>query len=1026
MVDLQNISLSVYQIEKSLSIIKNSIDSDILARGNINNQLEKLCYKILGLGEDISGTSRFIHGTVIAYEDAERKLIESMSAISNVPTIKGKQNMDKAEMKNSPTQKDSLLFQQLLKWLQSSLSHIKNYLCNMNVMINNSIKVIETSLQLPGHITPLQENLKRDPDIYKEEVKMLQQRLNELGHNIKVDGYFGDETLKAVNGFKEQYGLGNTDNYEGVVGNQTWLWLFGQLNGELSLNPSKYDMYTKMAQIRLRELGYDIQVTGFFDDKTLEAVNQFKTTNKLGNTGNWEGVIGSQTWEYLFAPNAKPLINPEKPSTSKPISNNIDLDILTEYVNNYVDFVFVDANGNKSDPLQIYYEWGGKMSLDALNQKMLDLGLSADDPQLSDKIIELAKSEDIMLGIDCSGLVLRIIDAATKGQAVPYYKEALDLNDNYDVLNWGILASTLTSLDYATKITDFDNVQPGDYIRFDNGGHIGIVYKVEGDTIYYTHSSGKKGPHTGTITVTEEGKGQLDLCNRNNAKFDDWDDSYSQTIQGLFNYICRPNFIVNNEQAEPEIPNVNDIDIKIEGFSYNWYGEHVDLPFQEKVLEIAEKLEMNPDDLMAIMAFESGFDPAIRNKYSNATGLIQFMPSTAKGLGTSIDDLAKMSAVQQLDYVYQYCKPFTGKIHNIYDAYMMVFMPIAVGKDNDFQLGIKDSTTCFKGTELSKGKVYEQNSGLDINKDGIITKAEAAQKVLNKRKNYEQVIEEPSKPNPYQVYKVQSGDTLSKIANQFNTTVQVLAKLNNITNINRIHVNQEIKLPIQNIEELPHSEIDNTQVPNTTFDENRDMTKNYYDDSLPEYTVEQDLLTVNKYSRPGTPIKDVKAIVVHYVGNPKSTAQANVNYFENLKTGKKNDKGDYIYASAHYCVGLDGEVIQAIPKDEVAYHAGARKTELAKNNFTNSANNYTIGIESCHLDKDGNYNNETYTSFVRLTADLLNEYDLDTDTALLRHNDISMKPCPRLFVESSKWVHSEENNAWEQFKKDVEIARARK
>lgn len=109
-VDLENISLSVYQIEKNLSIIKKSIDSDILARGNINNQLEKLCYKILGLGEDISGTSRFIHGTVIAYEDAERKLIESMSAISNVPTIKGKQNMDKAEIKKILLRKKKIVY----------------------------------------------------------------------------------------------------------------------------------------------------------------------------------------------------------------------------------------------------------------------------------------------------------------------------------------------------------------------------------------------------------------------------------------------------------------------------------------------------------------------------------------------------------------------------------------------------------------------------------------------------------------------------------------------------------------------------------------------------------------------------------------------------------------------------------------------------------------------------------------------------------------------------------------------------
>ncbi|QUI21368.1 N-acetylmuramoyl-L-alanine amidase [Vallitalea pronyensis] len=780
--DLEDVSRRIYDVEKNLSIIKNSMDSTVLTRDNVNHQLSSLCHVLRGLGQDMNERSQFIHRTVTAYEATEKKLIESMNAIDHSTGSHNKKDADVNEANIFTEQKENILFHALLQWLQTRLTPIKKYLNDIHMKINNSIKVEETSLQLPTHMNPLTENLVTHPNVYKEEVKMLQQRLQDLGYTIKVDGYFGDETLKAVNLFKDNYGLGNTDSYAGIVGNQTWLWLFGQLVGELSWNPSKYNPYVKMAQIRLRELGYDVQVTGYFDDTTLEVVNQYKRMNKLGNTGSWEGVIGPQTWDYLFAPNGKQLMHIDTAST-----------------------------------------------------------------------------------------------------------------------------------------------------------------------------------------------------------FED-------------------------------------------GFHYNWYGEHVDRTFKEKVVNIAEKLKMHPDDLMAIMAFESGFDPAVSNKYSNATGLIQFMPSTAKELGTSIEELATMSAVEQLDYVYAYCKPYSGKIQNIYDAYMMVFMPIAVGKSNDFQLGIKDSTTCFQGTSLSKGKVYQQNSGLDINKDGIITKAEAAQMVINTRNRYKQAIEEPNKDNSIKIYKVKSGDTLSKIAYQFNTTVNELAKLNHITNVNSIHVNQALKLPIHDVEELPDMEGDNIQVStnDVTLDGNRDTTKNYYDGTLPEYTVKQDLLTVNKYSRPGTPIKDVKAIVVHYVGNPKSTAQANVDYFERLKTGKKNDRGKYIYASAHYCVGLDGEVIQAIPDNEVAYHAGARKTDLAKNNFTDSANHYTIGIESCHLDKDGNYNNETYTSFVRLTADLLNEYGLDTDTALLRHNDISMKPCPRLFVDSSKWVHSDENDAWEQFKKDVAIARGRK
>ena len=45
----------------------------------------------------------------------------------------------------------------------------------------------------------------------------------------------------------------------------------------------------------------------------------------------------------------------------------------------------------------------------------------------------------------------------------------------------------------------------------------------------------------------------------------------------------------------------------------------------------------------------------------------------------------------------------------------------------------------------------------------------------------------------------------------------------------------------------------------------------------------KDYLTPNEYSRPGKELKEVNAIVVHYVGNPGTTAAQNRNYFENLK-----------------------------------------------------------------------------------------------------------------------------------------------
>ena len=119
-----------------------------------------------------------------------------------------------------------------------------------------------------------------------------------------MDGYYGEETYKIVNLFKDTYGLINEGENKGVVDNQVWQYLFGGLSGELKYNPDEYSELVRIAQIRLKDLGYDVEATGYFDEKMLIVVNEFKDTNKLGNTGAWEGVIGAQTWGVLFSSDA--------------------------------------------------------------------------------------------------------------------------------------------------------------------------------------------------------------------------------------------------------------------------------------------------------------------------------------------------------------------------------------------------------------------------------------------------------------------------------------------------------------------------------------------------------------------------------------------------------------------------------------------------------------------------------------------------------------------------------------------------
>lgn len=151
--------------------------------------------------------------------------------------------------------------------------------------------------------------------------------------------------------------------------------------------------------------------------------------------------------------------------------------------------------------------------------------------------------------------------------------------------------------------------------------------------------------------------------------------------------------------------------------------------------------------------------------------------------------------------------------------------------------------------------------------------------------------------------------------------------------------------------------------------------------------ITQNFITPNKYSRPELPLDSVKKIAVHYVGNPNSTAIANRNYFNNLaKTGGR-------YVSSHFIVGLDGEVIQCIPTNEIAY-------------CTNQANSYSVSIETCHPDSTGKFNSATERSLVELTVYLLKKFGL-TERDVIRHYDVTGKRCPLYYVTAPE--------AWQSF-----------
>ena len=155
--------------------------------------------------------------------------------------------------------------------------------------------------------------------------------------------------------------------------------------------------------------------------------------------------------------------------------------------------------------------------------------------------------------------------------------------------------------------------------------------------------------------------------------------------------------------------------------------------------------------------------------------------------------------------------------------------------------------------------------------------------------------------------------------------------------------------------------------------------------------VQQMLLTPNKYSRPQDPLNKVNSVVVHYTANPNTSAKANRDYFENLRIEKTTS------ASSHFIIGLEGEIIQCIPLDEISY-------------ASNDRNYDTISIEVCHPDATGKFNEKSYEALIELLSWICTEYRLDKDD-IIRHYDVSGKNCPLYYVKNPE--------AWDTLKKDV-------
>lgn len=154
--------------------------------------------------------------------------------------------------------------------------------------------------------------------------------------------------------------------------------------------------------------------------------------------------------------------------------------------------------------------------------------------------------------------------------------------------------------------------------------------------------------------------------------------------------------------------------------------------------------------------------------------------------------------------------------------------------------------------------------------------------------------------------------------------------------------------------------------------------------------IDEQYITSPSLARSGKSLTAIRDVVIHYVGNPGTTAQQNRDYFNTPTTT----------VSSHFIIGLDGEIIQTMPLHEMSY-------------ATNWRNNDTISIEVTHPDASGKFTEASYDALVRLTAWLLHSANLSSDN-VIRHYDVTGKLCPLYYVENE--------DAWLQLKADIHTA----
>ena len=135
-------------------------------------------------------------------------------------------------------------------------------------------------------------------------------------------------------------------------------------------------------------------------------------------------------------------------------------------------------------------------------------------------------------------------------------------------------------------------------------------------------------------------------------------------------------------------------------------------------------LGWNPEHLLSVMMSESAIKANAHNPHGHASGLIQFMPDTLRGLGWLAGDDAfrTLTAEQQLLYVEKYYTPYHGlRLDTPERFYLATFLPAYLSNPESHA-----STFVLCGANGPFAWAYSANRVFDRDAKGWITVGDLA------------------------------------------------------------------------------------------------------------------------------------------------------------------------------------------------------------------------------------------------------------------------------------------------------------